>query len=447
MTSRRLLFVIMLSSVFAYAQTPAPTSSLRDLHAENQMRATSKELWKRHSQIYGSDIPSENTGPGSFAYVHANEQFGHLFESCLKDPEGAVISVGTFRGLNLVSGGKAKDLVLFDYDSHIKLFNLVNLQLILKARDRYEYMSLLLTGKLNEPLIFEAKRSKMSVKEFITKVAAPLIVNPQDPPKKWKWKSEGNLIPSAWAKLGIESPNKEDWETLNEKEDAKNLPESEKGSPLNSRLAYQLLNRIPDSLFNSDRLGTIGDTLFGDDNRFSAVQKMIHEGHVSVVQGDLTKAGTMKAVNDALKAGGSPGISAIDVSNVPSYAAAAMTNEGVAEGDAWYRGMKENWQKTTFTPNARIFFTNHNTLFRDAEPHHPPVAERPWLRDLEQWYYYSLAPKDLEQMDAVIERIKLRPKNAYQEFQFELDASFRPSVHGRIKGNPILFVSEHGDCP
>ena len=80
-------------------------------------------------------------------YIAPNEHYNYLMESCLPKEGGAFISVGTFRALNVFSSGKLSHLVMLDIAAPTVAFNKINLEIIAKAEDRWQYLSLLFTGE------------------------------------------------------------------------------------------------------------------------------------------------------------------------------------------------------------------------------------------------------------------------------------------------------------
>ena len=124
--------------------------------------------------IRGISIQSDTPGESTFEFVGPNEQFGHLFESCFGVKDGSLISVGTFRGLNNASSGKVAHLVLMDFNYGIYLFNLINLQLVQVSSDRFEYLSLLLTGERNLSLIEKARSGQLSLFQFADELTTVL---------------------------------------------------------------------------------------------------------------------------------------------------------------------------------------------------------------------------------------------------------------------------------
>ena len=124
---------------------------------------------------------------------------------------GALVSVGTFRGLDVASSGKISHLILLDYNRGIKLFNLVNLQLIRLSRNRCEYLSLLITGERSGSLYADDCSDKIPLRDFIKRLTEPLL---KDSSHGRSTLDSKRLVPK-WRQLGVKLPNEEDWKVMN----------------------------------------------------------------------------------------------------------------------------------------------------------------------------------------------------------------------------------------
>lgn len=299
--------------------------------------------------VEGTPVEQEPPGRFSFKFLTPNEYFGHLFERCV-DPDGALISVGTFRGLSNASSGKFSHLVLLDYSKGIWLFNLIHLQLIRLSRDRYEYLSLLLTGQLNKDLIDRARKGDISFVQFAQTLSKEI------PEQAISAHGGTGWIGTRWRALGVQLPSPADWEFVNR----------QKKGDGNSSIEYYLSKIVEDVVSQTENSQTIGQTFYGDDKRFAALRKMVLERRVTVVQSDLGVAKGLKSAVNTLKNHDIP-VSGIDVSNVPV--------------DVWAKGL-ETLPKGAY---RNIFMTVHS---------YATVTKTTPTTD--GWSYYCLTPRQID---------------------------------------------------
>ncbi len=377
--------------------------------------------------LAGHKVEEDDPGVHNFSFFHPNEFFGHLFETQFAE-KGALITVGTFRGLNNASKGNVSHLVLFDYNRGIKLFNLINLQLVAMAKDRWEYMSLMLTGERNEALIERARKAKnFDPAEFIHLLTKDLDERGSENYVKKVSFATGIKISDKWKTSGVKLPEAKDWFDLDNGEN--------KIDPLEYYL-YREMNKAAKSYKAN---GTMGETIFGDDARFETIQGMVRNGKVTVVQGDLFSKKALVSIGEALRKENIP-LAAIDLSNVPG----ATNDTDVTPSEVWGK-MKSALETLPIGSKTRLFMTTHFDLFTSPERAKANGVEvRHNLPTDDSWYYYAFSPKELPAIDQIFRSQDGEDKYRRSDtLERKLDRLFEPDPADKT-GYQLLRLPKKG---
>lgn len=346
----RLVFFLLCSSM-AYPKPLAPHMDETDKPVLNY--PTSAEL----SQFRSHSIDQDPPGTESYGYLGSNETKQHLYEACLTDG-GAYVSVGT-GGINVASSGLVSHLFLMDYNRGIALFNKINLQLMARSRNRFEYLSRLLTGKVDPN--FE--------KDAQTQLASAVINLVERTGGEFRRAQIDSELLDSWKKFGV-NLSAEEWEAL----------ESKKGDLSVHALSGAIRSNIPTQIQRHVSSSTLGQTIYGNDTRFETLRRMILDRRVTVLIGDLTGSKTMASIGETLNA---PGVNlklaAVNVSNVPG---SLMENPSI--GRPQIHKMLTNLEKLQVT---RLFLTSI-----------PPDQATNGFR------FYTLKKKDFPLLATIAER-------------------------------------------
>lgn len=284
----------------------------------------------------GEKIEQEEPFAQAWNYLAPNEHYNHYFEGCLPKEGGAYISVGTFRGMNVASSGKVSHLFLMDGDSSANLFNKINLQLIAKAKDRFEYLSFLFTGKANPDLEDKARKGEMKLDDFFGALASKSMDSVLE---DWKTGLGVDLTPQEWERFrsNISDPRKQ----------------FDGGDRLFSYAS--LASRLRYEFGNYMNVDNGGNTIFGNDTRFSKFQDMVKQGKVTVLTGSITGEKTLKSLDETLRRSGLK-VAAMDVSNIPDY----LNAPGLKQKSL------ENIRALPFREGGRLHFTNGGPITVDG---------------------------------------------------------------------------------
>lgn len=245
------------------------------------------------TKFKGNTIEQEEFAPESWNYVAPNEHYNHFFEGCLPKEGGAYISVGTFRGMNVASSGKVSHLVLMDLDASAVLFNKINLQLVAKAKDRFQYLSFLFTGQEQPELEKKAANNELTPTAFMEELS----------------KKKNPDLMAAWKTLGVSLEEKE-WERF------------KKNTGTFSSSSISSFNEMMDKIrsefsFYDGSSKNWDKTFMGNDVRFSKMKELINENKVTVVIGSVCGDKTLKSLAEVFKKEDTK-VAALDFSNVPT---------------------------------------------------------------------------------------------------------------------------------
>jgi hypothetical protein len=276
--------------------------------APPRARAANEKQLAALLSFEGQALEEDAATHTDFDYAVSNEFANHVFEAQIGREKGVYVAFGSLRALNVGSSGKFSHLVLMDYNRGMKLFNLLNLQLIARSADRFQYLSLLLTGECNEPLVEEARAGKISTAELIRRLSEPVYRQYL----AWHEKKSDEYpdVFAKWRKLGVVLPAPADWSALHQARRG----EEEPLDPLEPRVFHDFAGyaRV------MTEKGLIGNTYFGDDTRFATLRNLLAGGKVTVMNGDLAGGKSLGALGSALRPRGL-WVSAVDLSNAPEY--------------------------------------------------------------------------------------------------------------------------------
>lgn len=120
---------------------PAPAATLLDRVAQvfqsgasaRDAAAATPRLQERLDSFFLGSRDSGDESSEAGVYIAPNERASFLYTSSLRDEAGALVSVGTFRGLNTLARGRFSHLVQVDYDRKVVDFNRANARLLSTA--------------------------------------------------------------------------------------------------------------------------------------------------------------------------------------------------------------------------------------------------------------------------------------------------------------------------
>jgi hypothetical protein len=336
-------------------------------------REERESLFRLLTTLNGEALPSDPAGSEGLGFAVPNEFDNYLHELCLEGLAGVLLSVGTFRSLNLASSGKVSRLILFDYDKAITTFNLVNTQLINQARNRYEYLSLLFTGEIDDELVKSAHDKHLGLSDFLNKLESTHGKENADLRRKWLAR--------------VHLPR--DYQTLL----GKMTPAAFK----------EAMTSLGNALPSFDQTEKQQFSIVTDDTRFQRIKQMIANGKVNVMLGDLT-GNALKSLGELLKKSNEQ-VSAVDASNVPGYF--VLPNSTSAK-------------MTTFVKNLNALpLTDRMNLLFTEETRFSSLAKD--YRDKGRWFHYCLEKADFNKLLNFHSS-----KNYLMEYQKFLDQSFKP---------------------
>ncbi len=326
---RLVLFLVLVAVLTARAETPNHENPL----IAGEAFATPVAPVSQDATLFrGMSVDQDEAMPFE-SYIAPNEYHNYLMEACLPKEGGALISVGTFRALNVFSSGKLSHLIMLDVAAPTVAFNKVNLQLIAKAEDRWQYLSLLLTGEGNPFLENRARKGEITFSEFVTKLYSPV---------------RRDLVTS-WEK-NLEIPFTDEMRTSLD-------------SVVRRYFCADLISSFP--MYEAG--GTLEKSFLGNDERFNTLKRLISEDKVTVVTGNLAGEKTMSSLNRLFREKDVK-VAAVDVSNVPDYLEPEQAKAALA-----------NIRALPMREDGRIFYTGHR----------PPGQG---FKTSPDWAYYTVPP-------------------------------------------------------
>jgi hypothetical protein len=365
-------------------------------HTAINTSSTSASTVKVDDLLKFQGLPVEEDVPGakSWDYIPPNEHSNHLFEPCLPKEGGAYVAVGTMRGTNVASSGKVSHLFLMDFNLGAKVFNLANLQLISKAANRLEYLSLLLTGEAQPELEQKVRSGELKMRDFLSQLSARKLTTTD--------------LLKTWEGMGIQLPE-EIWK------------EQKKGNITGSS---SLISSMLYELTEYENLDYGNNTFWGNDTRFETIQRMIAEKRVTVLNGDITGDKAVRSIGEVLREKNMK-LAGFDASNILSWF--AQTNE-----QDRIKKFLDKVKELPFAEGGRLYITAH--------------AMRPdtYVRH-DMWNYYGIKPESLGKIRELVE--KKTPRGSFFGWPESLaDENFMPVDPSNHPGRKQLRTLPGEEC-
>jgi hypothetical protein len=216
------------------------------------------------------------------------------------------------------------------------------------ATDRFNYTSLLFTGKSQPSLEKKRKNHSLTFNEFQSE-----LIRAMPPDLMGTWKND--------LKIDFTS---DDWDRFQKCILSAKFP-GYVCSSMNQLVSGQMAAEFR----NFERMGTLDKTMMGSDDRFETVKRMILEKRITVVTGDIAGDKTFASLNTILRRKNME-VGAIDISNIADY----------LDQDAQKKVIR-NIQRLPVKENSRLFLTALDT--------------HDWDGVREKWKYYALKPHHL----------------------------------------------------
>jgi hypothetical protein len=321
--------------------------------------------------VYSYEDGDTRTRVVSPGYVNPNEYFTHLFASHVTGSEGALVTVGSFRGLHLAALAGFQEVVFLDFDAGLSIFNKLNLELIRAAHDRFDYLSYFATGALDEGLVAKARSGDLSLPEYLMKLGET-----QTPDLAARW---GRVIGENRNDAFAPEVAREFTERL--------LRPAERPSAVFEYEDFYF--NIRNSVRNFGQPFAEADllpyTIAGSDRIFEYWKDLLARGKVRVVTGDLNSAADMRALAADLAARGTR-VAAVDVSNSLTYAG----NHALGAN---------NLRLLPFSEHGRVLLTNASGMTSTMRYGNTPASIR-----ADGWNYYVLEPDEIRTLGQALAR-------------------------------------------
>lgn len=324
----------------------------------------------------GKALPQQKTGVAKLTYVPPNEYWAHYFLPSACDSNGVLLAVGSFRGLTDVADGGCPMLIQFDYDFGIKTFNLINLQLISLAKDRFQYFAMLLSGLKEHPAIDLARKGEISLIEMVNQMGIQ--------------SSPANFYIDRWKEFGV----------VYEGDEAVALLKDSK-QKLDGTLRWSLF-----AFRSMEAVGSLKHTFLGNDRGFSHVQQMARTGRIKVVQGDLLNGKVLGALGQQVSENGMV-VSAFDISNVSEWI--LKPGEGLAPTAVGrYDSLIEKIELLPTTESFKLLFTTGSSLLRspayekERQFFNVPLLPKPW--EVLIWHYHIISKRSFALLREIYQR-------------------------------------------
>ncbi len=301
----------------------------------------------------GEIIQEDDFGAFNGDYINPNENENYLAIRCLNSQDsGSLVSVGTFRALNIAARGSVEDAFQFDFDLLTTFFNHLNHGLILRAENRHEYLSYLLTGELQAKLIRKAQFKKITNLEYMQKLQAiAQKLKPEEYFRRLK-------------KLCLELPTLSKDYAEKIKGRGKDFHTLKEGGEIPSDLLNFLSKFKPEFFKKLDRLTnffkesseTRRNAFFGNDILFNTVQQMVRDNRIHILVADLMGNRAFNSLTQALNRTGRK-VKILDTSNAQGW----ILNEQPLDR------LKKHFQnilQLPFSGEGRIFMTDDFTQNR-----------------------------------------------------------------------------------
>ncbi len=357
-----------------------------------------QKIWDGTLEYQGSTILEDEYEAYTGEFINPNEHENYVQLRCLDPNEpGVLASVGTFRGLNMAASGLFTAFFQYDFDVTTTAFNHLNRALILKAKNRFEYLSYLLTGKKQKQLFQSFREGKIGESAFVKELGQ--IANSTSSLDYYR-----NL-----RRLRLSLPSlSPDYATALTKR--YQLVKKSYHSPLlfpKDILSYLYFRE--ETFF--EELGGIQkffsqpwskEAFFGNDELYDRLRRFIADGKLHVLVGDLLGDKMFRSLGQALRNSGQT-VKALDVSNAQQWIVDTRPPEIV-------RKYFDNVIQLPWAKNSRIFTTDE-----------PVGHSQDW-----SWKYFVFSAdifgKLFENYDAFR---KENPADSYEEFDFNYNNSAR----------------------
>jgi hypothetical protein len=312
--------------------------------------------------VYSYEDGDTRTRVVSPGYANPNEYFTHLFASHVSGGEGALVTVGSFRGLHLAALAGFQEVVFFDYDAGLSIFNKLNLELIRVAHDRFEYLSYFATGTLDRGFVAKARSGELPLPEYLL-----MLGDAQTPDLAARW---GRVIGENHNDAFAPEVAREFTESLKRP--------AERPSAVFEYDDFYFSIRNPLRTFGQPfaEAELLPYTIAGSDRIFEYWKDLLARGKVRVVTGDLSSATDMKALAADLAARGTR-VAAVDVSNSLTYAG----NHAMAAN---------NLRLLPFSKHGRVLLTYASGMTSTMRYGNTPASIR-----ADGWDYYVLEPDEI----------------------------------------------------
>ncbi len=287
-------------------------------------------------------------GASKGEFINPNEQLNALQVRCLNPKErGVLVSIGSFRALNMAALGGFETLFQLDYDFTVSALNYLNREFIRISNDRHEYLSYLFLGEKYPYLLDKVRAGKITDRHYLISLEAIAYAMP-----------EGQYYLNL-AKLNLALPRISQTyiDLLLSKFNHYSRPISGPDKHSNQLLNYlfykkPFLNRDSFSYLKFYYLffkGSEKQTFFGDDQLFSNLKGLVHSNNLVIFAADLTQRKGIISLAAAIR-GEKQKVKALDVSNVLSW-----VGEKTPERSPRFF---QNLREFPWTDQGRVFLTD-----------------------------------------------------------------------------------------
>ncbi len=333
-----------------------------------------------HAQVSfrGQTILEDPIAAVKGGFINPNEHENYLHARCLDPRErGVLVSIGSFRGLNLGTFGGFSAIFQLDYDFLVTLFNDLNKEFIRISDGRHEYLSYLFTGTLlkNQIQAAKAKNTLQSDLAFVRE----LIAIARKTTKEKYYQALATLP------LSLRIISEKERTVLKERFHVEPQAFQTQRSPL--ALQYLFTKLPPPDLFLNriEYFFLFSETIrrgafFGDDRLFSRAKTLAENGLIVPLSIDLTGEQGMKSLGGALRQLNLQ-VKAVDVSNAHAGILEKIESEKEKVGQ-YFLNLEE---ALPWSPQGRLLITDE---FKRS-----PIPE---ARTLMKWKYFAFHRNLLE---------------------------------------------------
>lgn len=294
--------------------------------------------------LFGTSLALASPGFMNGQFVVPNEIDFQAYSDLSKPQEGALVSVGTFRGLIAMGQIDFSFLVQMDLDPGVVAFNQFNRQLLKDptVTDRFAYFTQLFGRETNEALLQAARRHQISDAIFLERL--------------WQQPEASSAHESALfqkVRLMMRTERKHEIGVTSSK---------------NSEL-YADFQRIIKTIPGSWVRGYLGN-----DVTFQKIKRLARDNRIVIFQGSLTESSSLDDINTILKERRSK-LAMLDVSNVFDY----------VQDSTPLRIFTKGLQRLPFSRTGSVVLTRSGAGFRST------VVNK---KISPLWTYYQISPTD-----------------------------------------------------